>query len=583
MKKALLSLLGITVCLIVSAPPASADVNDFTIADYKIHFTLGRDDDKRSILTTEETIVADFPQVDQNHGIERYIPSNYDGHPTSLNVLSVTNQKSEAWGNTSYDSGDYKVLRIGDADRYVHGRETFIITYTQRDVTRYFEDARRDEFYWDTNGTAWRVPISALNVSLSVDKNLEDALTGDVKCYQGVYGSSAGCDIKQDGTMFTAAGRNLAIGENITLAVGFKPQTFAKYEPSLFEKMVNTWLWMQLAILLPAIGLFIFLIIRFTTWSRRKSELGTIIPEYLPPKEASITLAASVIATRSTFAAQLIDLAVRHYFKIYETKKKSLWSRGTYEIEIVKSIDGLRDEEKEFVSDVFKSDTQVGAKISTDSLRNDYSLSSRMMDNPKKLKALIRGQYNLQQKDPGKATWFKKFGLFLLGLTVLMLSPVLFVVSLTALIMSTILWVFTDKGLSLYRYLEGLKMYISVAEEDRLKMLQSPEGAEKVQVDGSDQKQLIKLYEKVLPYAVLFGQEAEWNKQLGHYYEATGTRPDWYTGTSLGAFNAAAFSGAMSGLTTSINSSGAASSSSSGSSGGGSSGGGGGGGGGGGW
>lgn len=114
-------------------------------------------------------------------------------------------------------------------------------------------------------------------------------------------------------------------------------------------------------------------------------------------------------------------------------------------------------------------------------------------------------------------------------------------------------------------------------------MLQSPEGAEKTQVDTADPKKLVRLYERVLPYAVLFGQEKEWNKQLGSHYQSTGQQPDWYTGASLAAFNAASFSSAMTSLTTSINSTGTSYSSSGGSSGGGFSGGGGGGGGGGGW
>ena len=114
-------------------------------------------------------------------------------------------------------------------------------------------------------------------------------------------------------------------------------------------------------------------------------------------------------------------------------------------------------------------------------------------------------------------------------------------------------------------------------------MLQSPEGANKVQVDLSDPKKLVELYEKLLPYAVLFGQEKEWNKRLGDYYQSAGVQPDWYSGANMAAFNAAAFSSAMSNLNTSINSTGAGFSSSGGSSGGGFSGGGGGGGGGGGW
>ena len=142
----------------------------------------------------------------------------------------------------------------------------------------------------------------------------------------------------------------------------------------------------------------------------------------------------------------------------------------------------------------------------------------------------------------------------------------------------------STKGRELYDYLKGLELYIKIGEEQRLKVLQSPEGAEKTPVDVNDKTKLVHLYERVLPYAVLFGQEKGWTKALGEYYEQQNTQPDWYVGHA--GFNAVIFSSMMSDF-----SSGAArssysapsSSSSGGSSGGGFSGGGGGGGGGGGW
>jgi uncharacterized membrane protein len=83
------------------------------------------------------------------------------------------------------------------------------------------------------------------------------------------------------------------------------------------------------------------------------------------------------------------------------------------------------------------------------------------------------------------------------------------------------------------------------------------------------------LYERILPYAMLFNLEKTWNKVLEAVYQEAGVTPDWYIGT--GSFSASDFSKSMSDFSSS-----SSSSSSSGSSGGGSSGGGGGGGGGGG-
>ena len=99
------------------------------------------------------------------------------------------------------------------------------------------------------------------------------------------------------------------------------------------------------------------------------------------------------------------------------------------------------------------------------------------------------------------------------------------------------------QGEELKRYLQGLKLYINAAEADQLRMLQSPEGADKVGDVASDNGALVRLYERCLPYAIIFGCEREWNKRLGRLYEELNESPDWITadGVSLGV-NIAALS-----------------------------------------
>jgi len=125
-------------------------------------------------------------------------------------------------------------------------------------------------------------------------------------------------------------------------------------------------------------------------------------------------------------------------------------------------------------------------------------------------------------------------------------------------------------------HLKGLKEFIEWAEADRIRMLQSPMGAERVRVDPGDRTEMLKLYEALLPYAVVFGQEKEWAEHLAVLY-GDGNSPGWYAGSH--GFSAGSFSAGIGSLSASSASS---SSTSGGSSGGGSSGGGGGGGGGGG-
>jgi uncharacterized membrane protein YgcG len=133
-------------------------------------------------------------------------------------------------------------------------------------------------------------------------------------------------------------------------------------------------------------------------------------------------------------------------------------------------------------------------------------------------------------------------------------------------------------GAEVRDHLAGLDEYIALAEADRLRYLQSPQGAERTPIAADDPRQVLELNERLLPWAVLFGREKQWSAELGRAYEQLGTQPGWYAGTH--PFSAAVFASSVAGMSSSVTS--AYSSSSGGSGGGVSSGGGGGGGGGGG-
>lgn len=226
-------------------------------------------------------------------------------------------------------------------------------------------------------------------------------------------------------------------GENVTIAVGFQPDTFADYEMSLFEKLLNVWLIVQGALLAVGIGLVIWLTARYYRWSNRKNEHDPIAPEYLPPKDASVEESARLLGTSKSFNALLIDLAVRHYLKLYQTSNgKGLFSSAEYEIEIIRSIDDLRPEEQEVLRDIFNGKTEVGSLLEMKKLKNDTKLCKRMQDNTKKLKTLVRGDYDLRHKVPEQSDRYSRLGKWALLATVLLLSPAVLVVTIVAFVMS---------------------------------------------------------------------------------------------------------------------------------------------------
>ena len=160
-----------------------------------------------------------------------------------------------------------------------------------------------------------------------------------------------------------------------------------------------------------------------------------------------------------------------------------------------------------------------------------------------------------------------------------MTSPVssvllLFLVFINVLFMQ-LLKAPTVYGRKMMDEIEGFKMYLEVAEEERLDMLHPPDKTPE-------------LFEKYLPYALALDVENAWSEKfsdvLAKAGQDDGYSPHWYTGTSWRTMGATGFVSRLgSSFSSAISSSSSAPGSSSGSGGGGFSGGGGGGGGGGGW
>ena len=171
------------------------------------------------------------------------------------------------------------------------------------------------------------------------------------------------------------------------------------------------------------------------------------------------------------------------------------------------------------------------------------------------------------------------FGLYMFGTAVSIPAGVLLV--LLAFLGALFHWLLrapTLRGRRVMDEIEGFKLYLSVAEQDRLEALDPPELTSAI-------------FEKYLPYAMALDVETAWSAKFEAALEAAGQRqedggysPAWYSGTAWHSHGMSGFAGSLGGaFAGAIASSSTAPGCSSGSSGGGSSGGGGGGGGGGGW
>ncbi|TFD63493.1 DUF2207 family protein [Cryobacterium ruanii] len=590
-----------------------ADANDFSFDSFDAQYELGLDADGRSTLTTVETIVARFPETDQNRGIRRAIPTHYQGHPTDIAIDGVTDENGTPRGfdtETTSEDRNQEFLDVTiTADDFVHGAQTYVITYEQSNVTLYPSDANTEEFYWDVNGTGWDQTFGLVTAAVRFDPALVDRLTGSPLCFQGPEGSDTACEsIRSTGSStepaVSALATNLSARENLTVVVLFEPGTFVPRDESFTANAFpSVGLVGAIASLLTALAAGL---LRATRW---RSALGrfTIIAEYLPPRGVNLLTSGDVSGTASkAMAAQFISFAVRGNVRILEAGDK----KSHFLLEFVHA-DGVDETESRILGKLFpglQSGDQRDLKKKSISLSKSLQ-KERLAARAQSLRLGLR-----EKKDNGLRAWLFVLAVVSAGVALagslgavitvvgglwpLLIIAVAIISAVGTFVFAGNLAPLTDSGAELRDYLKGVKLYIGLAEADRLRVLQSPEGAvrsvyrpenarpdltQRTDTADAPSVQIVKLYERVLPLAVLFGQEKDWSGVLGQYYAESNTQPVWYSGS--GMFQAAYFAGAISTFSTATSASwsgSATSSSSSGGGGGGFSGGGGGGGGGGG-
>ncbi len=570
--------------LAVAGPvPARAGVDDFSFESLDVEYQLGRAGDGSSTLTVVETFVALFPDIDQNRGMRRILPDSYQGAPLNPRLVSITDGEG-APREAETESEDGVFVMTSRADDFVHGRQTYVLTYTLENVTRYFADTGADEFYWDVNGTDWAQPFGRVTARVTMPPDLAAERTGEEACYVGYQGDEQTCPIGADATAVVASVDGLQPYQTMTIAIGFDSGTFTEFDSSY---LASPWGWLQGGVALLGLGAAVVLAAR-SRIRHLRDEPGrpVIIAEYTPPRVID-ALESAVLLGRTTKAipAEVLEQAVVGSIRIEEGPRKLF---GGQRLKAVLVDPARADGDGRMLLTGLFPNGVPGEEFEFGRTDTRFSTTAQSVLKAAASELVSRG---LRRRVPVKArAWpivvvvvtdvlVLLFGIGALTAFVAPLWPILLIIAAGLASMVVVAVVarrpLTAAGAEARDHLLGLKQFIEWAEADRIRMLQSPQGAERVPVDTGDPRVKLKLYEALLPYAVVFGQEKEWSTELAVLY-GEGNSPTWYAGTS--GFNAAAFSAGVSHLSASA----ASSSSSGGSSGGGSAGGGGGGGGGGG-
>lgn len=579
---------------------ARADVEDFYYRSWDVKMEVRLDGDGRANAAITETLVAVFPDIDQNRGIIRALPTTYEHAPAKPYNVSVTNEDgSPSPFFTEEEDGFFGILT--GTNEYVQGEQTYVISYEIPDVIFQPEDANIDELYWDLVSVQRAQEIEAFTAEVVVDETLALATTGDRACYVGRAGSTAQCpDLTHAGDTYRIGPVALGADETVTLAIGFSPDTVAQPSQRIPNPLQDVASALTGGLSAVMVGIGGFMVYRL---KKRSASTGrALIAEYAVPDSLPPLLAAPLIkGSTNVVVAQFLHLAVRGFIRIEEQLKKdgSLAKnprpifRRLYEGDPSSGISELHPG----VS-VDKLDADTLRAMFTSSTDDTFKIPKKSDKFAKRMTALLsKGDKAAKQRgyltsaSSRSAKWCG-VGAILIGVIASALSiagiiaersspgpSIGIVLGIASCIGGLVLFgkyrVHTQKGAEYRELLLGVREFISVAETDRLQMLQSYGGAEREEINSV---QVLRLYERLLPYAVLFGLEKEWGKVLAYQYTQTAVdNVYWYPYLATRGFSKLVPT--MSELTSNITESASyTSSSSSGSSGGGFAGGGGGGG-----
>ena len=566
--------------LALLAPAAAQE----RILSYDSELTVNAD----GSLDVVETIRVRAEGNQIRRGIYRDFPTRYrDGYGNRMVVdFQLLGVKRDGRPEPHFTEAMPNGVRINTgSDEFL--RVPADITYTIRYRTTrqlgFFDN--HDEIYWNVTGVGWDFPIDRAQARVQLPAavpRVQLRLNGYTG-YGGEKGTAFESAAPADGVATFTTTAPLAPRQGLTIVVGFPKGLVV--EPTRSQR----WGWLLRdngGVLVALAGLLALVAFYAWRWHRhgRDPQAGPIFPHYAPPDgftPGELRMLRRMGHDHLCFASDIVDLAVHGYLEIHEggTGKADGWRlvrrRGDEAVVLAES-------QRALAAKLFADSDQIVLK-NTEASRVGGAIMAQALAMTKKLQP----RYFVGNGGSLLVGFLFSVGVGAVAVAVsggagVLAMAVLAVLALIAhFTFALLLKAPTPEGRKLLDQIEGLRLYLGVAERDELKSLKGPSGA------GPEPTLDAGRYEALLPYAMALEVEQAWT---GKFIRAVGesaareASPTWYHGRgTVGTMGLASMGSSLSGaLTREISSSSTPPGSSSGGGGGGSSGGGGGGGGGGG-
>ena len=509
---------GLLLAILALASPLKSHAYgwDWNIPSFTSEITVNPD----SSLLVKETRIIDYSR-ESHHGPIIAIPLKYrdrfnQSYNLRFSLLSVTDDKGNAWNYETYTEGDYMKIKIGEGDVFIDSVANYTIVYTiERAISFQFED--HDELYWNVTGDETEVGIGSAEATVLLPEGVNSATTRAV-CYTGAYGAATqDCEYTiENGSVHFTTKSELLPRQGLTVAVSF-PKNIVQ-QAGITEQL-KWFLSDNWGYLIPfAVLGFMFYLWR-THGKDPKTNRDTVMPIYKAPEGITPAEAGTLIdenVDMRDISSSIIDLAVRGYIKIVEKKEKGLiFEKKDFEFQKLKNFDGnseLREHEKKLLEAIFGS----LEKRDLEDLKNKFYKDLPDIQDGVYKSLIEKGFFPKSPKDVRNT--YGVIGGTLIFLPIFFGGLIEFIpisIPIGVSISGVIVLIFakfmpakTRKGVEAYYQILGLEEFIRTAERDRIKFQEEEN-----------------IFEKILPYAMAFGIGEKWAKAFEGLQK---TAPDWY-------------------------------------------------------
>lgn len=559
MKKILIFLVLALIALVApsaaKAQTSDVPVDEWVINDFKSDIVVNKD----SSLTITEWITADCGDCINRHGIFRVLPQKYtlknsqgknQTYKTPVTLQSITdfNEVPYQYSTSGGWLGGALTWNIGDPNETVTGINQYKIVYTVKNAFL-GADQRFDELYWNINGFDWDLYIKHSSATITFPTAIEKK--SNVSLYSGERGDRG----NPLGATSTWTAPNILMietkniippNQGVTVSATL-PKGIVAVPPPTFADRYGDYFYL----LIPLV-VFTVMFLLWRRYGKDPKIHAAIVPEFavpdnLTPMEMSAVMGWGSIA-KVAYSAEIVSLAVRGYITITEIPQQGVFKKTDYLLTKKKAGVELNAGDIKLLNSLFENKNEVKLSDLAHKFYAHIPHLEETVDKQLHAKNLV-GMATTQMQFVsifGIGFFFFIYLIFVFTIFSFQVPILTISIILAGIIIMIFLFLMPRRSVEnvqmLYR-IKGFQMYMETAEKYRQQF---------------NEKENI--FEKWLPYAILFGMTGLWAKKMQQIYGQeymNNYHPLWYGGY-MGTFNADSFSGSMQSIVSAVNSASAA-------------------------